>query len=897
LAQQLPLAFAELLRQLRLDAGLTQEELAEAARVSARSVSDLERGVTVTARRDTARLLANALGLSAAQKDEFELVALGRAAPGRSLAWRAAVQLGATVAPGAAGFALVPDIATPLSSAYRAALSRPILAQDDAPAGMRLPSLEQGYQDPDFRIREVIGDDWPSDEAWWSDVPVRARLTEHLAAALSTPQATVAPFVVLGQPGAGKSVLTKILAARLAGAVFVPVRVVLRETPAEGDIQDQLEYAIRSATGLNVNWPAIAARIAPAIPLVLFDGFDELLQATGLSQSDYLDRVARFQQREADQGRPLAALVTSRAAVADRARYPQGAQVVRLEPFTLGQVESWLNRWNELNASYLADRGLKPLPPEVVGRHQALVCQPLLLLMLALYDADANDLQVAADGARADVLDESALYEALLTSFAAREVAKVAAGLPAGEVSVRVEQELQRLSLVAFAAINRRRQWVTEAELDADLTALLGPAAVAASQFRSPISHADVALGRFFFIQRAQAIRDGSRLATFEFLHATFGEYLATRLAVQLVADMLNQRPPLAVGPPVIGDDLTFALLSYAPLSSRQVLRFVQGVVARQVTGRDRRRQLAELLIEVHARTAARDDHRYASYRPTPLPVTARHAIYSANLVLLIVTLAGQITASELLPGSDDPPGAWHRMVLLWRSALTEAVWTDLAYAFSVRHVRDGDRRDLQVELAADPPAAPAPVDPHWLYMKGGGEPGEQAERWSRPYWDQVAHKMNVSCGTNDSVILHAVEPLLSQVGATVMTFMRADGRSSSAAHDLLTLWLSATFGSPGLAAEFTRCTTYLGNQPMWDAQTQRKVRILVLSCLRSAAPGLPTATVAACLTTAARNADDDDGLWELIGAAARAALKANDPDSGQATLQSLVTQAASRQD
>ena len=40
------LSFGELLRRLRDDAGLTQEELAEAASLSPRSVSDLERGVT-----------------------------------------------------------------------------------------------------------------------------------------------------------------------------------------------------------------------------------------------------------------------------------------------------------------------------------------------------------------------------------------------------------------------------------------------------------------------------------------------------------------------------------------------------------------------------------------------------------------------------------------------------------------------------------------------------------------------------------------------------------------------------------------------------------------------------------------------------------------------------------
>src|SRR5580692_5077511 len=54
------LGFAGLLRQLRTEARLTQEELAEAAGLSPRSVSDLERGINRTARRQTAVLLAGA---------------------------------------------------------------------------------------------------------------------------------------------------------------------------------------------------------------------------------------------------------------------------------------------------------------------------------------------------------------------------------------------------------------------------------------------------------------------------------------------------------------------------------------------------------------------------------------------------------------------------------------------------------------------------------------------------------------------------------------------------------------------------------------------------------------------------------------------------------------------
>lgn len=70
--------FAGLLRQLRTDAGLTQEQLAQATGLSPRSISDLERGVNRTARRDTARLLADALDLAGTRRALFEAAAGGR---------------------------------------------------------------------------------------------------------------------------------------------------------------------------------------------------------------------------------------------------------------------------------------------------------------------------------------------------------------------------------------------------------------------------------------------------------------------------------------------------------------------------------------------------------------------------------------------------------------------------------------------------------------------------------------------------------------------------------------------------------------------------------------------------------------------------------------------------
>ena len=88
MAEQTGLRFAGLLRQLRAEAGLTQEELAEAASLSPRSVSDLERGIHRTAHRDTAGLLADALGLTEPVRALFVAAARGRGPAPKVLAAR-----------------------------------------------------------------------------------------------------------------------------------------------------------------------------------------------------------------------------------------------------------------------------------------------------------------------------------------------------------------------------------------------------------------------------------------------------------------------------------------------------------------------------------------------------------------------------------------------------------------------------------------------------------------------------------------------------------------------------------------------------------------------------------------------------------------------------------------
>jgi transcriptional regulator with XRE-family HTH domain len=69
---------AGVLRSLREDAAITQEELAERAGVSVRTVSDIERGLRKRLYRDTAEHLAVVLGLDGEGREEFVKLARGR---------------------------------------------------------------------------------------------------------------------------------------------------------------------------------------------------------------------------------------------------------------------------------------------------------------------------------------------------------------------------------------------------------------------------------------------------------------------------------------------------------------------------------------------------------------------------------------------------------------------------------------------------------------------------------------------------------------------------------------------------------------------------------------------------------------------------------------------------
>ena len=201
------------------------------------------------------------------------------------------------------------------------------------PAGLEIPRVREIYINPRYRVAEF--DDWarPSDERWWEDRELRGDFDVFLARHVTSPDATRRPLLLLGHPGAGKSLLTKVFAARLPASEYTVVRVPLRRVSADAEIHHQIEEVLDVSTHQRIAWSDLAEQSGDTVRVVLLDGLDELLQASEHDRSRYLEDVMDFQERETMQGRPVVAVVTSRTVVAHRVRVPDGTTIVKLDPF------------------------------------------------------------------------------------------------------------------------------------------------------------------------------------------------------------------------------------------------------------------------------------------------------------------------------------------------------------------------------------------------------------------------------------------------------------------------------------------------------------------------------------------------------------------------------------
>ena len=377
MAEQSVLEFAGLLRQLRAEARLTQEELAEAAGLSPRSVSDLERGINRTAHKDTAELLASALGLAEPARAVFVAAARGRAPaaevlaavrgeasaaseaqPAESLVWSGCPYLG-----------LVPFGERDARVFYGrgelvALLVRRLAGRLDGP-GMLVVAGESGAGKSSL---------------------LRAGLMPWLAAGALGPGSERWPRRVI-QP-AGRPVRELALAlAEVAGAD--PVSLYRSLAAAPGEAPMLAELAVRAAAGHGpdpgpggpANPPACAA---PRLVLVV-DQFEELFTAGGDEEPGRAEREGF-----------IAALHAAATVPAGRHELPAALVVVAVRADYLGRLiaDPTLKAW--------VDAGLFTVGPMSEAEARLAVTGPAAEAGLAveptLVDAVVAELREGAGG-------------------------------------------------------------------------------------------------------------------------------------------------------------------------------------------------------------------------------------------------------------------------------------------------------------------------------------------------------------------------------------------------------------------------------------------------------------------------------------------------------------------
>ncbi|MFJ9173861.1 NACHT domain-containing protein [Streptomyces sp. NPDC102360] len=731
----------------------------------------------------------------------------------------------------------------------RQLLRAPISAADGS--GPAIPSLAAGYINPAYRVAGRAADWQLSADTWWDEQPLSEDIAGFLAAHLLGHQATQSPLLILGHPGSGKSLLMRLIAARLPQSEFSCLHIELRHVPVELDLQEQLEWAVHRSTGSLMPWPD-ALPSGEVIRVVLLDGLDELIQA-GAGRLDmsrqwrYLKNIEQLQLREYELGRPVVFVVTSRTVVADQVLAPLTATVLRLEPFDDQRIVSWLEVWQSTNRRYFSEHDVMPLTWDVIRPYRELARHSLLLLMLALYDATGNPLR-SLGGWGIRRVD---LYERILVEFVRRQVVKHDGPLPPSLETAAVEREFGRLGAIAFGMFNRRRQSLTASEADSDLGALFG--------------EADSALlfGRFFFVHEAQATVAEERLRSYEFLHATFGEYLVARL----ICDELNQIRDTAEPSSDRGhnDAVLRCLLSFVPLSDRanvvDYLREMAGPEGPRWNG-----ELPKLLRNLfHTEDRAEHGPSQTAYAPAVRRRTERDAVYEANLLLLALVIEGGVRASDFLSVAD-PVDRWWRYAQFWRSQFGEASWDSFAHTVSVKRVtptpasngkRDSCQPLVDLELSLQGTTELA-HDVSWMLRHDTLGPAGYHDARGVDAGD-LTTRLALLCDADVQHVLHALAPLMRSMPNTLRTYrIDREQHTVSGAHALIAL-LCRPLETP-LTSHYSDVLELLRHLP--EHERMPVAGILVRQVVHDA-DALPEETLRALLVEILRLGAGVDGmLW-----------------------------------
>ncbi len=486
------------------------------------------------------------------------------------------------------------SIVDDLKNKYRAILEEPIIdAKEITPEGERISLqfpkivdafIPQSYKCLCYQEKDTLLE---SDQVW-KKVPIQYELDKFFIKYLYSPDSVEYPLIIMGQPGSGKSLLTKVLAAQLIGNSYVVIRIPLRDVNAQDNIDVLVEDQIKKLTSkpLSVGYGGFAEQFSERPLIIILDGYDELLQAKGEVFSGYLENARRFQNDQKAMGRPVRIIITSRITLINKARIPLNATILRLMEFNPKQRQAWIDIWNQTNANYFATSNTKPfqLPTKEEGKRNSIIElaeQPLLLLMLALYDSESNEL------AQASNIKRTELYDNLIRRFVRRERSRYVSGfvdMTPGEQEVIIEGEMNRLGVAAIGMYNRQDVVIRATQLEKDLDTFQAHRSDEGTKTRT-LKESVSMIGGFFFINKStakdfDAHSDNSESA-YEFLHNTFGEFLTADF---ILRNLIKQATSIYIdrqykpggqtkmSNPDLFDSNWFYCLMFVPLYSRPVV-------------------------------------------------------------------------------------------------------------------------------------------------------------------------------------------------------------------------------------------------------------------------------------------------------------------------------------
>lgn len=339
----------------------------------------------------------------------------------------------------------------------------------------------------------------------------------YLLQTLVDPNYATRPIILLGNPGAGKSMLSKMFAGLLCDTPdFIPFLIKLRSVASNtANLSEHINKGLSKSieNTADINWLDWAKEFKERIPVIIMDGFDELMQSSNTELNNYINTIKEFQETALNHGIAVRVILTSRITVMQDVTIPDGTKIIKLDSFDQQRRDLWVKIWN-------ATQTKKPykfvIPKNEKIEH--LAQEPLLMFMLAVYDFEKSELQHMT---KEKNFNQSKLYDSLLNNFIERQLKKNELYSNANPQQQRKEEELFRLRLGMIALmmfLNDSTHKDTQKLLDE-----LESFGLHESKIQT-----DNVLGGFFFIHENKSTTEGEvEKMNYEFLHKTFGEFLA----------------------------------------------------------------------------------------------------------------------------------------------------------------------------------------------------------------------------------------------------------------------------------------------------------------------------------------------------------------------------------